>query len=150
MLRRKKKRDRFELFELRKKRLEQMTQGEGLYLFSNDKDVDLLLIKPIKINGKEVKRIPPKTSFEGDSYFFSMVRQGQLKFVKTIIDPKKEEKMLEEKLILDQPDKFTESGKTEHFVASPKKKKLNESQPEEEDKPKLINEDPMDGVVILG
>ena len=149
-----KRRDKYELRELKRLKIEQATKGEGLYLFVNNTRGDLILPKPIIINGVVIKSIPPGRTFEGDSYYFYMMKTNQIRLIKTIMDPnslkRKEENMLEEKLILDQPDRYTQQGKTEHVVPS-KKDQLNENQPDNNKKPAdtLINEDPMAGVEIM-
>jgi hypothetical protein len=66
--------------------------------------------------------------------------------IKNIVEEASE---MQEKLILDQPDQVTSSGKIEH-VASNHKVSINEESPKEiEQNEKLISEDPLSGVVIL-
>lgn len=149
-----KRRDKYELRELKRLKVEQATKGEGLYLFVNNTRGDLMLPKPVIVNGVEVRNIPPGRTFEADSYYFNMMKTNQIRLVKVIQDPnKKEETMTEQKLILDQPDRFTQQGKTEHVVPV-EKKQLNENQPASPKKKApdaLITEDPMSGVeIILG
>ena len=60
--------------------------------------------------------------------------------------------MLEQKLILDQPDRVTNEGTVENVVQQQPKKKVkqNESrQPKPAQPDVLLNEDPMAGVEIL-
>lgn len=118
-------------------------ESTGRYLFVNNTKSDVLL--PSKI-GKKSIRLGIGGQFEGDSYY--------LQFVPTIIKilenlEQKEEEIVPEKLILDQPDTIKEEGKVEHVVVSPKK--LEEQLTEEPQKEILLNEKPdNDGFVILG
>ncbi len=82
------------------------------------------------MDGRTITTIPPGKTFEGDSYYLNMVKSNQLRLVKTISDPNKKEEntMQEEKLILDQPDRYTQQGKTEQVIPA-KKEQLNEGQP---------------------
>ena len=59
--------------------------------------------------------------------------------------------MLEQKLILDQPDRVTQEGTVESVVPQPKQKKTkNESRTSKTPEPEvLLTEDPMSGVEIL-
>jgi hypothetical protein len=141
--------NKYEAREAKRIKIDQASKGTGLYLFVNHTKGELILGKPIIVNGVTVTRIPPGRTFEGDSYFFYLMKANQIRLIKTLEAPKKDEKMNEEKLILDQPDRFTEQGKTEHVVPV-KKEKLNENQPDNKKKADvLINEDPMSGVEIL-
>ena len=70
--------------------------------------------------------------------------------VRTIISPQqeREQKMKEEKLLLDQPEKVTVEGTVEQVVKNPVKK-LNETPVVDPSQEVLLTEDPMDGVQIL-
>lgn len=129
----------------KKRIIEYRQQGEGLYLFRNrNKAASLELPKPSK-DGK--KWVEPNGTWEGDNYFFRMIPENAV-LVKTILEPKKEETKMEEKLILDQPEQITKSGKVEHKVSE--NLPLNEEAPEASpEKERLITEDPLSGVTII-
>jgi putative alpha-1,2-mannosidase len=57
------------------------------------------------------------------------------------------QKKMEEKLILDQPDQVTKTGKVEHNVQDDLP--LNETSPQDDSKEKLLTEDPLAGVTII-
>lgn len=148
---------------------QQLMAGTGVHVYQNVTSGDMYLPKPA-MGGRKV--IPKGSMFQGDSYFDSMIGKG-LRKISTLatapvatalpeVPPKLEslvehsevkgEIMSEEKLILDQPERFTDNGQTEQVVIErKKKKKLNEGTPsnKETEKPKLINEDPMSGVEII-
>lgn len=136
---------RLERTNEKKRIIEHRQHGEGTYLFRNrNKAASLELPKPSNDGRKWVE---PNGTWEGDSYFFTMIPENAV-LVKTILEPKKEETKVEEKLILDQPEQVTKSGKVEH-KASPELP-LNEAAPEDkENQERLITEDPLAGVTIL-
>lgn len=127
-----------------KKLLQQeATQGSGLFLYQNSSQVSsYILSKQVKIQNKMVKEIPPMGKFEGDSYYKQFVGKG-LRLLQTI---QPERSIMEESLILDQPDKFTSEGKTESVKVNPKKP-LNEDV--SKNPPVLINENPLNGVELI-
>ena len=128
----------------KKRIIEHRQHGEGLFLFRNrNKAASLELPKPSK-DGK--KWVEPNGTWEGDSYYFRMIPENAV-LVKTIQEPKKEETKMDEKLILDQPEQITKSGKVEHKVSSDIP--LNEEAPEAMSEEKLITEDPLSGVTII-
>lgn len=152
--------------EDQRQQLKNHLQGDGgVYLYENNTSGDIFLPKPM-LSG--ATRVPKGGKFQGDSYFKGLVKTGELKLVKTVLAPppcqytpkpilenNKEEPILEEqemadKLILDQPDTFSEEGKIEHVVVPKGQQKLNEQGSKDQDKePILLNEDPMDGVEII-
>jgi hypothetical protein len=146
---------KYEAREYRKKRHENDFKGEGLYVFRNASKADYMLPKPAKNGAKVIK---PGQEFQGDSFFMELVKTNQIRLVKTLITPEQERGLMEDKLILDQPDTVTTEGKVEHVVVSPTAKPLNEQEKpccgscgcSVGSKDVLINEDPMDGVDILG
>ena len=97
----------------KKKILEYYQNGTGLYLFRNRNSASLELPKVSK-DGK--KWVEPNGTWEGDSYFLSMVPREAV-VVRTISEPDNKEVKLENKLILDQPDQVTSAGKVEHKVS---------------------------------
>lgn len=146
--------NKLEKKEVRSQMLENALKGEGLYLYRNSTNADLKLPKP---TSSGVRVVGPKKEFQGDNYYMQLVRAGLLTLVKELQSPNinenvevlKEEKMSEEKLILDQPDTVTEEGKVEHVV-SKKKKKLNETKSAEEQQPDvLLNEGPIEGGFVI-
>ena len=128
----------------KKKILEYYQNGTGLYLFRNRNSASLELPKVSK-DGK--KWVEPNGTWEGDSYFLSMVPREAV-VVRTISEPDNKEVKLENKLILDQPDQVTSAGKVEHKVSEGLP--LNEVDPQDADgSEKLLTEDPMAGVTII-
>ena len=128
----------------KKKILEYYQNGTGLYLFRNRNSASLELPKVSK-DGK--KWVEPNGTWEGDSYFLSMVPREAV-VVRTISEPDNKEVKLENKLILDQPDQVTSAGKVEHKVSEGLP--LNEVDPKAADgSEKLLTEDPMAGVTII-
>jgi hypothetical protein len=133
------------------KRLADSLKGDGSYLFQNNTGGDLILPKKTKDG---IKLLNKNAQFEGDSYFFQLVRQGQLRYIKELNAPEERtEDVTQTKLILDQPDRVTAKGTVEQVIADQKQKPLNEVAPtaKKQSPPAdvLINEDPMDGVEIL-
>jgi hypothetical protein len=134
--------------ENREKELAKNMHGEGVYIFENANDkADLTLPRPTKSG---VRRVGPKGRFQGDSYYFGMVRSNELRLIETIQTPEAErEANMEQKLILDQPDTVTEAGRVEH-VLPVKKTPLHEGKGKAQPEPDvLITEDPMSGVEII-
>lgn len=130
----------------RLKRQQEALQGSGLYLFQNNTGGDLMLPKPAAGGQRMVLK---DKQFQGDSYFLSMVRNNQLVLVKEITN-QQEKLVTEQKLILDQPERFTAEGKTEQVVETKKKKPVNEASPGPQKLPEvLLTEDPMEGIEIL-
>jgi hypothetical protein len=146
--------NKLEKKEVRSQMLENALKGEGLYLYRNSTNADLNLPKP---TNSGVRVVGPRKEFQGDNYYMQLVRAGLLTLVKELQSPNiqenvevlKEEKMNEEKLILDQPDTVTEEGKVEHVV-SKKKKKLNETKStDEQQNDVLLNEGPIEGGFVI-
>ena len=122
----------------RQERLREATKGSGLFLYQNVSSGELYLPKT-SADGKKI--VSKDGTFEGDTYFMCLVRDGNAKKIKDL-------NMKEEKLILDQPDIVTTKGVVEHVVCcDTKKKKLNECK--EKQKDILINEDPMSNIEII-
>jgi hypothetical protein len=129
---------------MKRQKAQNAIKGEGEFLFVNNTRGDLTLIKP-PIKGPNP--VPPGRTFVGDSYFFNLMKVGDVRLIETI-KPVQKEEIMEKKLILDQPEKFTGDGQIEHVATEPAVK-LNETQPKSKDNNKLITEDPLDGVEIL-
>ena len=131
--------------------------SEGpLYIYENHKKCDFSLPKK-SLCGKKI--IGPGGRFKGDTYFLMFVKSGDLR-VHEVLEPQPPAKPLNEstevnmeKLILDQPEKFTTHGKTEQVVVpNPQAQKLNEISKDGEVKTAedvLLVEHPMDGIHII-
>lgn len=140
------KANKFERTDQRRKAMEYHQAGTGLFLFRNRSSVASLELPKASSDGK--KWVEPGQTWKGDSYFLSMVPREAV-LVETLSEQKKEEKM-PEKLILDQPDQVTTSGRVEHTVAQ-EDLPINEATPHD-DKPgkeRLLTEDPLAGVTII-
>lgn len=126
----------------RQEKMKKVYEGEGVYIYQNNTNGELSLPKAA-LDGR--KRIGVKGTFKGDSYFMSLVKppMNLLKLIEIV----NERKIMEETLILDQPDRITREGKTEQ-VQKTKKMNLVET----ENLPStdvLLLEDPMGGVEII-
>lgn len=136
--------------ENKKRKLEQSQFGEGLFLFKNNNNASLQLPK-ISSDGK--RWVHANETWEGDSFFLSMIPKEAI-LIKTIKSPnqhREENKMNENKLLLDQPDQVTEEGTLEHVV-SVEKVEINEnkkSQTQKRKSKKLITEDPVGDMTII-
>jgi hypothetical protein len=142
-----KKTSKIERNQIKKEYIEYHQKGEGLYLFKNRSNVASLELPKHSSDGK--KWVEPNETWEGDNYFFKMIPKEAI-LIKTISEPKKET-VMENKLILDQPDQITTKGKVEHVVPE-SELTLNENpivEVQEETKEKLLTEDPLAGVTIL-
>ena len=140
----------------RKAQIAYRTQGTGLYIYRNRTQATLQLPKKSS-DGKTV--VGPNEEWQGDNYFMFMLSPpvSEAVLVKDISDtlqPQKQEKQqMNEKLILDQPDKVTTEGTVEQVMVS-KAKPINEANPatkQVSSKEVLLNDDASDGVeIILG
>jgi hypothetical protein len=150
-----KKVNKIERAQQKKQAIEYYQKGTGLYLFRNRSVVSSLELPKISHDGK--KWVKPNETWQGDSYFLQMVPKEAI-IVQSLEAPKNEnvelpineakENIMEEKLILDQPDQVTKTGKVEHAVE--KELPLTETAPTtEENKEKLLTEDPLAGVTII-
>lgn len=139
------KMNRYERREFQRVKLTRDLQGSGLYVYRNNSDAELLLPKP---GADGVRSVAPRAEFRGDDYFKGMVRTNELIQVREVEAPQRGDCLTSEKLILDQPDAVTADGPVEHHVvaAVPPKRAVSESRPA---MPKLLVEDPLDGVDIL-
>ena len=102
------------------------------------------------------KWVGPNETWQGDSYFLRMIPKEAV-LIKTLENPKKEEKMSDDKLLLDQPEMVTTEGQIEHVVED-QSQKLNEQSTTKKRKVKsenkkskdtLLTEDPTAGVIII-
>ena len=146
-----KKITREEKTENHKKMIIQKQHGEGLFLFKNKSPFASLYLPKKSFDGK--KCVGPNETWKGDSYFFTMIPQDAI-LIETLINPNqtiKENKMSEERLLLDQPDQITNNGQVEHIVSNAQVS-INEDDKKEEQteiKDKLLTEDPLAGVTII-
>lgn len=137
---------KYEAKEVRKEQLANAMHGEGLYLFKNSLNAELTLPRPTK-SGK--RTVGPKQEFQGDNYYMQLVQQGHLRLIKVLQTPEQERQIMEQKLILDQPDTVTTKGKVEHVVdEETPKAKLNEAD-NQPDSDVLLNEGPVDGGFVI-
>lgn len=143
-----KKVNKIERMEQKKQALQYYQGGVGLYLFRNRSNFASLELPKVSKDGK--KWVQPNETWEGDSYFLSMVPKEAI-MVRVLEEPINESKeiKMEEKLILDQPDQVTKTGAVEHSVEADLP--LAEAKPQEEvkKKEKLLTEDPLAGVTII-
>ena len=140
--------NKLERQEKKRKSTEYHQKGTGMYVFRNKSKVASLELPKPSADGK--KWIEPRQTWRGDSYFLSMVPR-EATIVESLNEQVKEEKMAE-KLILDQPDQVTSSGKVEHSVVGDDNIQINEVGADEinvKSKDKLLTEDPLAGVTII-
>ena len=126
--------------------------GDGLFLFRNRSQSATISLPKESSDGRRTvgaynPNVPGSGEWEGDSYFFELVPRDAI-LVKTIRPPG--ETLMENKLILDQPDQVTNAGPVEHVASEDLP--LNEN-PEEgvekEGAEVLLTEDPLEGVTII-
>lgn len=139
--------NRYQSEPMKRRTVEQIQHGEGLFVFRNRLNGTLTLPKPTKSG---IKTVPPNGEWQGDNYYLGLVKTNEATLVRTILTPEqtKEMAMNEEKLILDQPDTVTAEGTVENVVKQ-EPQKLNEASPNDPKKDVLLTEDPMDGVEII-
>jgi hypothetical protein len=140
------KANKLERAEQKRKAVEYHQSGTGMYLFRNRSAVASLDLPKVSADGK--KWIGPGQTWKGDSYFMSMVPREAV-LVESLCENNKEETKVEEKLILDQPEQITSSGKVEHAVADDLPKVVESSPEEPKSEERLITEDPLAGVTII-
>ena len=140
------KQTKIERNQAKKEYIEYHQKGEGLYLFKNRSNIASLDLPKVSSDGK--KWVGPNETWKGDNYFFKLMPKEAI-LLEVISEPKKEN-VMENKLLLDQPDQITQKGKVEHVVPE-SELTLNEnpSVQQEEIKEKLLTEDPLAGVTIL-
>jgi hypothetical protein len=121
--------------------------GAGRYIFENNTSGDWQLPKPAMNGAKWLKK---DSQFTGDSFFLKFV-PNDLKLISVLVDANQEKinESTESKLILDQPDTVTKSGKVEHVSTSEEDSQLNDSTENKDEHEILLNEDPMDGIDII-
>jgi hypothetical protein len=143
--------NKYEKKEVRRTQIAEAMSGTGTYIFQNSSNNAELTLPRATHSGR--RKIEGGGQFQGDSYYLQMVKTGLLKIVEVIQTPlqEKEADAMNQKLILDQPDQITESGKVEHVVEQKTTvQKMNEGGNEK--KPDiLLNEGPSaDGFIIVG
>lgn len=149
-----KRETRYQAITRKRELLKTRLQGEGLYVYRNNTSGTLSLPKPAfqSATRTNLTEVPLKGEFEGDNYFMMLVHRNEAILVKTIRTPEQERNpIVEEKLILDQPDTVKTVGKVEHVVATEPVKKLDETETKtvKEVKDVLLTEDPLNGVKII-
>ena len=143
--------NRYEKKEIRKAAIAAALAGAGRYIFENsNQNAELTLPRPTKTG---VRKVAAGDQFQGDDYYMQYVKTGELRLIEVLQTAEEEETLMNEnKLILDQPDIVTETGKVEHVVASPKMPvtPVNETAAQPKPAPVLLNEGPVDdGFVIV-
>lgn len=120
-----------------------------LHLFENHHNYDLQLPKP-SFQGYTL--INSKKQFVADSSFLEYVKTGMISYIGPYIVKVKQEVIMENKLLVEQPAKVTYGGTVESFVSNGEHKKCpkNVIQESEDDKVDvLLNEGPSDGITII-
>jgi hypothetical protein len=74
--------NRYEKREQNRLKVENHLHGEGIFVFRNKMNADMILPKPSLSGTTKVAR---GQEFQGDSYFMSMLGQGGLSLVRTIV-----------------------------------------------------------------
>lgn len=128
-----------------KKKIE-LNSGHGFFVYKNKTNGDITLPKPAK-DGRLI--IPGGSEFVGDSYFMAMIGPP-LRLLSLVKEVNEKGENMENKLLVDQPNKVTPQGVVE-YVAPSKDLKLNDSTTSDnkEVSEVLLTEDPMDGVQII-
>ena len=146
--------NRYEKKAIQSQNLAKAMHGEGLYLFENHTKADLGLPRPTKSG---IRSVGPGKQFQGDDYYMQMVRNGHLRLIKVLQTPEQERalneaaEMNEQKLILDQPEIFTEQGKVEHTIKPNTPIRQLDEAGNQKQPDILLNEGPIDdGFVIVG
>ena len=138
--------NKFERTEQKKKALEYHQTGSGMFVFKNRSNVASLELPKVSADGK--KWVGPNQTWKGDSYYLMMVPKEAVLVESLEVKKKEESKTMAEKLILDQPDQITTSGRVEHSVVD--EFQINEVAPiDQKIKDILITEDPLAGVTII-
>jgi hypothetical protein len=121
--------------------------GAGRYIFENNTSGDFQLEKPAMNGAKWLRK---DARFTGDSFFLKFVPK-ELKLISVLVDANAQtvNESTDSKLILDQPDTVTQSGKVEHVSTSEEDAQLNDSTENKDEHKMLLNEDPMDGIDII-
>lgn len=139
--------NKLERTEQKKKALEYHQAGSGMFVFKNRSNVASLELPKVSADGK--KWVGPNQTWKGDSYYLMMVPNEAVLVESLDVQKKEESKAMAEKLILDQPDQITTSGKVEHSVVRDEFP-INEVAPSDSKiKDILITEDPLSGVTII-
>jgi len=143
--------NRYEKKENRRDFIQNAMSGSGLYIYQNSSPhAELKLPRPTKSGLRE---IGPSGKFQGDDYYMQLVKTGLCRLVEVLQTPEQEKAcMVQEKLILEQPDCVTNAGTIEHVVDRGAKKPLTEVKAQGQQQPVLLNEAPVsdDGFVIVG
>ncbi len=132
--------------QISEKKKTELNSGHGFFVFKNRTTGDITLPKPSK-DGRLI--IAGGAEFVGDSYFMNLIGPPH-RFLSLVKEVNEEGKDMENKLLVDQPNKVTSKGAVEH-VASNKNIKLNDATTSntQEISEVLLTEDPMDGVEII-
>jgi hypothetical protein len=150
---------KYERIANQKKIKEFHERGKGLFLFRNKSKEATLSLPKVAADGKTRMvgpanpNVPGSGEWEGDSYFMTLVPRDAI-LVRTIRAPDAEkigeQRQMNEKLILDQPETVTTEGAVEQVTVTDQS--INETSEEGTEKSKkdvLLTEDPLDGVTII-
>lgn len=107
------------------KELETTSDTHKMFVFENNTRTELYLPRP---NCDGLTKIPVGGQFKGDSYYFNLLRSGQLKLIKEI------EKPMRNELIVEQPPTISTS---------------NEDNRKDKEEQVLLTEEPLDGIKVL-
>jgi len=127
------------------------TKNHELHIFENHHNYDLKLPKP---SHKGFTLINSKKQFLADKSFLEYVKNGMIRYIGPY---QKEEVIVENKLICEQPPTVTTQGKVENFVVQPKVYKntcgkakiISDNNLNEETTDVLLCESPSDGIMIV-
>jgi hypothetical protein len=141
--------NKYEKKEIQHKMLEAAMAGSGIYIYQNSSNNgELKLPRPTKSGLREVD---PGAQFQGDDYYMQMVLRGELRYIRTIQTPEqeKEAQMLEQKLIVEQPDQVKATGTVEQVVAPTPTRPMTEADNAPQPDVLLVETPLTDGFSIL-
>lgn len=127
-------------------------KGDGLFLFRNRSQTATLSLPKASVDGVRTvgpynPKVPGSGEWKGNSYFFQLVPRDAI-LIETITAPG--EILMENKLILDQPDQVTNAGPVEHVVETDLPLNENPNKGTEQQSAEvLLTEDPLEGVTII-
>ena len=137
--------------ERRMRASEEHFAGTGRYIFENNTSGDFQLPKPAMNGARWLKK---DAQFTGDSFFLKYVPK-ELRLISVVVEASQVNvnESTESKLILDQPDTVTQSGKVEDTQLNDSTENKDEHEGscacETCSDQMLLNEDPMSGVDII-
>ena len=115
-----------------------------LHVFENHHTYDLQLPKP---TFQGFTLINPKRQFVADASFLEYLKTGMIRYIGP--HKKKEEVIVESKLLVEQPATVTYHGKVENVVCKTSAKVVLKDGTNNEEENVLLNEGPSDGIKII-